>query len=101
MGDIGEYWNEHREKDQKRKADQLKWNTDILYWAKEEYGFKLVKHTDFHYSIYHPQKGRCDFWPSTGRISWFNKSKPGRPHSAKVIHDIEAYLMKHFNPQQK
>lgn len=97
MGDIGEYWNEYREKDQKRKADRLKWNTDVLYFAKEDYGFKLVKHTDFHYSLYHPTKGRMDMWPSTGKIAWFQKNKTlGKP---VVIDDIEAYLIKLFKNQ--
>src|SRR5688572_28516473 len=96
MSDIGEYWREHREKEQKRKADQLKWNTDILLWAEFEYGFKLVKHTEHHYSLYHPNKGRMDLWPSTGKIMWFQKNKT---NFAKVIDDIEAYLIEHFKPK--
>lgn len=96
MSDIGEYWNEHREKEQKRKADRLKWNTDILYWAKEEYGFDLKKHTEFHYSLFHPEKGRMDMWVSTGKVMWFHKNKT---NFAKVIDDIEAYLIEHFKPK--
>lgn len=93
MGDIGEYWNEHKEKEQKRKAEQLKWNTDVLLWAKEEFGFKLTKHTDYHYSLFHPTDGRMDMWPSTGKIMWFKKNKTT---FAKVIDDIEAYLITNF-----
>jgi hypothetical protein len=94
MSDIGEYWQEYRKKDQKRKADQLKWNTDIILWAEVEYKFKLVKHNEFHYSLYHPKRGRMDVWPSTGKVAWFQKGKMyGKPI---VIDDIEAYLIKHF-----
>lgn len=95
MGDIGEYWNEYREKEQKRKADKLKWNTDVLYWAQEEYGFKLTKHTEFHYTLFHPTRGRMDVWPSTGKIMWYHKKKTS---FAKIVDDIEAYLMEHFKP---
>lgn len=94
MSDIGEYWSEHRDKDQKRKADQLKWNTDVLLWAEVEYGFKVKKHTDYHYSAYHHTRGRMDLWPSTGKVAWFHKNKSfGRPI---IVNDIEAYLIKHF-----
>lgn len=90
MGDIGEYWNEFREKEQKRKADRLKWNTDVTLWAAEEYGFKLKKHTNYHYSLFHAKKGEMQLWPSTGRISWVKYKK------TMIIDDIEAYLMEHF-----
>ena len=97
MGDIGEYWNEFREKDQKRKADRLKWNTDLLHWAEFEYGFKMVKHTEFHYSLYHPTKGRLDVWPSTGKVMWIKNKKTT---FAKVIDDLEAYLIMHFKTKK-
>lgn len=97
MGDIGKYWNEHREKEQKRKADRLKWNTDVILWAKEEYGFELTQHTEFHFSLFHPTKGRLDIWPSTGKTMWIIK---GKTTFAKVIDDIEAYLVENFNPKE-
>jgi len=97
MSDIGEYWNESREKEQKRKADRQKWNTDIILWAEVEYGIRVVKHTDFHYSLYHPDKRRLDVYPSTGKVIWIKKNKTT---FAKVIDDIEAYLQENFKPKE-
>lgn len=96
MGDIGEYWNEHREKEQKRKAEQLKWNTDLLFWAEFEYGIKLKKHTYFHYSLYDSENKRTDVWPSTGRVMSFHKNKTT---FAKIVNDLEAYLIENFKPK--
>jgi hypothetical protein len=96
MGDIGEYWNEHRDKEQRRKAERLKWNTDILRWAEFEYGFEVKMHSEFHYSLIHPTRGRMDLWPSTGKIMWYRK---GKTTFAKTIDDIEAYLIENFKPK--
>jgi hypothetical protein len=100
MSEMADMYREFDERQKVKRQKNLKWNTDVLLWAEVEYGFRLVKHTEYHYSLYHPIKGRMDMWPSTGKISWFNKvPKVGRPHSPTVIKDIEAYLMKHFKPE--
>jgi hypothetical protein len=96
MGDIGEYWNEHREAEQKRKADRLKWNTDIIRWAEFEYGFKVKMHTEFHYSLYNSENQRIDIWPSTGKVMWFHLNKTT---FAKIVYDLEAYLIEQFKPK--
>lgn len=87
------------------KADIIKWNTDVVFGMAEEYGYTVKKHTDVHFSLFHPTKGRFDYFPSTGRGGWFNQSKT---HGGKLkqygktikIDDIEAYLMEHFNPNK-
>lgn len=99
MSDMGEMWSEQREKLRSKKANLLKWNTDVMYGMQAEFDnyFEIKKHTEFHYSIFHPERGRMDFWPSTGKISWFNKNGKtyGKP---TVIKDFEAYLMQNFKP---
>lgn len=96
MSEIGEMWSDINENLRKKKADLLKWNTDVMYYLQTEYGFEIKKHTDFHYSLFHPKRGRMDFWPSTGKVSWFHKNKIfGRP---TVVKDFEAFLMQNFKP---
>ncbi len=87
------------------KADILKWNTDVVFGMAEEYGYEVRKHTDTHFSLIHPTKGRFDYFPSTGRGGWFNQSKT---HGGKLkqygktfqIKDIEVYVIQHFKPEQ-
>lgn len=99
MSEMGEFYQEQNEKLRKKKANLLKWNTDVLYGMQVEFDnyFEIRKHTDFHYSLIHPKRGRMDFWPSTGKIAWFQKNKTyGKP---LVIKDFEAYLMNNFKPE--
>lgn len=80
------------------KADILKWNTDVIFGMAEEYGYSVKKNTDFHFSLFHPTRGRMDYFPSTGKAGWFHKNKTyGKSFHIK---DIEAYLMEHFNPDK-
>jgi len=96
MSELGEYYQEKRAAYQIEKEKRRKWNTDVIDGLSVEYGFKVVKHTEHHFSLYHPTKGRMDYWPSTGKHGWFNKNKVyGK---ITVVPDIEDYLMKHFKP---
>lgn len=97
MGDIGEYYQEQRNKSQAQKAKNLKWNTDVVLGYAVEYDFEVKQHTEYHFSLTHPTLGRFDYWPSTSKGMWFHNinQKYGR---AFHIEDIEAYLMKHFQP---
>lgn len=98
MSELGEYYQDKRAKDQARKEQFRIWNTDVIDGLSVEYGFKVVKHTKHHFSLYHPMRGRMDYWPSTGKHGWFNKNKIyGK---ITFIPDIEDYLMKHFKPKQ-
>lgn len=98
MSELGEYYQEQRSKNATHKEKQRKWNTDVLMGLSAEYDFKVVKHSEYHFSLYHPERGRCGYWPSTGKLGWFHKNKLyGKPLH---IQDIEAYLMKHFPPNQ-
>jgi hypothetical protein len=77
------------------KAQRLKWNTDVVFWMCAELDFEVKKNTEFHFSLFHPKRGRMDYWPSTSNALWFQKNKSyGKPFR---IDDIEQYLMKHFN----
>lgn len=80
------------------KADRLKWNTDVVFGMAEEYGYEVKRHSEFHFSLFHPKRGRMDYWPSTNTLAWFHKNKSyGTPVK---INDIEAYLMEHFNQEK-
>lgn len=97
MSDIADMYREFDERQKAKRKKNLKWNTDVLLWAEVEYGFKVVKHTEYHYSLYHPTKGRVDYYPSTCKKQNFKNGKPiGKP---VILKDIEAYLMKHFKPE--
>lgn len=96
MGDIGEYYQEQRERMRPIKEKALKDNTALLILHCEINDFKFKQHSEFHISIYHPERGRFDYWPSTGKGGWFDKKSNkmyGRP---SYINDIEDYLNKHF-----
>jgi hypothetical protein len=98
MSDMGEMWSEQREKLRAKKSSLLKWNTDVMYGMQVEFDnyFEIKKHTDFHYSLIHPIRGRMDCWPSTGKVSWFNDNRKKR--KVYVIKDLEAYLIQNFKP---
>ena len=97
MSEMAEMFRSFDEQQKDKRKKNLKWNTDVLLWAEVEYGFELKKHTDYHYSLIHPKRGRMDYWPSTNKLGWFNKNKMyGKPI---MISDLEAYLMKHFKPE--
>lgn len=78
------------------KADILKWNTDVVFGMAEEYGYEVKKHTDTHFSLIHPSKGRLDYWPTTSKGRWFHGTR--MYGKAFKIDDIEAYIMRMFNP---
>lgn len=97
MSELGEYYQDKKVKDRARKEEMRRWNTDVIDGLSIEFDFKVVKHSEYHFSLYHPQRGRCDYWPSTGRMGWFHKGELyGKP---LFIPDIEAYLIKHFAPK--
>lgn len=97
MSDYGDYCREQREKTQTQKAKNLKWNTDVVLGYAVEYEFEVKQHSDYHMSLFHPERGRFDYWPSTSKGGWFQNNKMlGKPSR---IPDIEAYLMKHFKPK--
>lgn len=97
MSELGEYWHEVRIKEQIAKLHKLNWNTDVIDGLSVEYGFKVTKHTEFHFSLFHKLKGRMDYYPSTGKAIWFHKRQTNKSFH---IPDIEAFLMKHFKPKQ-
>lgn len=72
------------------KAQWLRWNTDVVGWLSAELDFEVEYHSEFHFSLTHPKRGRMDYWPSTNKAMWLKDGK------AFVIDDIEQYLMKNF-----
>lgn len=96
MSELGEHWHEIREKEQIKKIRQLNWNTDVVDGLSVEYGFRVVKHSEVHFSLYHREKGRMDYWPSTSKGIWFHKRQTNKSFH---IPDIEAFLNKHFKKQ--
>lgn len=74
------------------KARQLKWNREIVLFKSGELDFVTIENSDQHLSLWHPTRGRLDYWPSTSKACWINK----KPHQYFKIEDIEAYIDKHF-----
>lgn len=62
MGDMGDYFNEHKKQDKKRKEKNLA-AADVTGWN---------KHTDFHWS--RDLNGeRLDYWPSRNKFMYQGK----------------------------
>ena len=99
MSELGEYYQEQKGKLICKKAKALEWNTFVVMGLSVEYDFKVVIHTEFHLSLFHPERGRMDYYPSTSRAGWFNKNNKVYGKSFHIP-DIEAFLMKHFKPKQ-
>lgn len=96
MSDMGDCYREKREHDQAVKSKRLKSNSEIVLFLAGELGFNIIMHSEVHFSLFHPVKGRLDYWPSTRKGVWFEKTKPAS--KSFVIQDIEAYILKHFKP---
>lgn len=91
---MGEYYQEQREQIQIKKAKQLKSNLEIVLFLAGELNFKVVKHSDVHFSLYTKGKTRMDYWPSTSRGLWYKNKKPNG--SSFHIFDTEQYILRHF-----
>lgn len=78
------------------KADITRWNRDVVLGMAFEYGYEVKQHCDTHMSLIHPTKGRMDFWPTAGKCGWFHGNK--MYGKAFKVEDIEAYIMRMFNP---
>jgi hypothetical protein len=76
------------------KAELLKWNTAIVVFEAGFIGFGVRQNSEHHLSLFHPTKGRLDYWPSTGKAMWM--SDRFRHNSTFHIPDIEKYLQDHF-----
>lgn len=96
MSDMGDYYRDKKEHDRTLKSKRLKSNSEIVLFLAGELGFDVTMHSEVHFSLFHPDKGRMDYWPSTRRAVWFLKNKPAS--KSFVIQDIEAYIFKHFKP---
>lgn len=96
MSELGEYYQEQREKLRGKKAKALEWNTSVVLGLSVEYDFKVISHTEFHLSLFHKEKGRLDYYPSTGKARWTKDVYKKTFH----VKDIESYLMTNFKPKQ-
>lgn len=72
MGDVGDYWNDHREWDKKRKEKNLASANDEGW----------TKHTDYHWSCELNGK-RLDYWPSRNKFQYNGKVMTG---------DVEGFI---------
>lgn len=66
MGDVGEYWNDHREWDKQRKERNLA-KADPTGWE---------IHTDYHWSRDLNGK-RLDYWPSRNKFQYQGRVMTG------------------------
>lgn len=66
MGDVGEYWNDHKEWDKQRKKRNLS--------KADPTGWKI--HTDYHWSRELNGK-RIEYWPSRNKFQYEGKIMTG------------------------
>lgn len=99
MSEMADMYREFDARQKEKRQKNLKWNTDVVLGLCEEYGVEVKINSEYHFSLFHPKLGRMDYWPSTSRIGWFHGKK--QYGKTAFVKDIEAYLMTHFNPQDK
>lgn len=91
MSELGEYYQEKRLNEQIERAKKQKLNVDIVLVMATELLFEVKFNTPHHISLFHPTRGRLDYYPSTGKGIWLKQSK----HTF-IIKDIESYLIENF-----
>ena len=69
MGDMGEYFNDHRKANQEKRAQNRKQSAEIL----DREGVSFVSKNDGAHLILH---SGYDFWPGTGR--WMKRGETRR-----------------------
>lgn len=72
MGDVGDYWREHREYVREKKAKDRKRIPEFLA-ALRKAGHVLEQFSDDHYRV----DGIFDYWPSTGTWREVNGKRRG------------------------
>ena len=65
MGDVGEYWNDHKEYKRKKKLEHASKAPDLIKMVKEK-GYKVVKLSCHHYRV----NNLIDWWPTTGTFRY-------------------------------
>jgi hypothetical protein len=95
MSDFADDMRAMREYQQKKKAANLKTNSEIVLFLAGYLGFGITQHSAFHFSLFHSDGRRMDYWPSTRRATWFKNKRAGKTFA---IQDIEQYILKHFAP---
>lgn len=94
MSDFAEDMQAMREYQQKKKAANLKTNSELILFLSGWLDFKVKVLHETHIRLFHPTDGYMDIWPSTKKGRWYeNKIKGGRVFK---ISDVEEYIMKHF-----
>lgn len=91
MSDMADFYREQRDKDQAKRGNNLKKNTELVLVLAGFHEIEIKQHTDVHISLFHPKKGRFDYWPSTGKGAWIKARRP-----AFRISDIEQFILKEF-----
>lgn len=90
---MAEFYQQQREYQQKKKAANLKTNSEIILFLAGFLNFEVTQHSAFHFSLFHPDGRRMDYWPSTRKAVWFKNKRPGK---TLVITDIEQFILKQF-----
>lgn len=98
MGEMGDDFRQMRDEKQKKNADRLKLNTEIVLFLAGELDYEVKQHSEVHMSLFHPNKRRMDYWPSTSKAIWFIK---GEATKSFFISDIEQYIYSHFGEAKK
>lgn len=97
MGDVGDAFRAIDEIQKEKRAKNLKWNTEIVQHKSGELDFKLIQHTEYHFSLIRFDGMRLEYYPSRSKASWLKPNKP--PGKTFFISNIEEYIDKHFKQQ--
>lgn len=76
MGDVGDYWNEHREYRRQQRiknAPKIAKQVDGCVTELIKRGYQVIRFSEHHYRV----DQRFDYWPTTGRWRAMDGSKRG------------------------
>lgn len=96
MGDVGDYWRDHKEYKRQQKKDWVASAERVFSRLKLNYS----RLTGDHWRIYHEGK-EVDFWPTTG--AWRTDDMPKARHGLKHLLNFlgfEDERSKHDNLQK-
>lgn len=79
MGDVGDYWNDHREYKREKRAKQME---SLGEWLKaiSDAGLPCVA---MDRGSFYRVDGRFDWWPTTG--TWMSLDKKVRGHGVRNL----------------
>lgn len=93
MSEYGEMWRGEKDRQKSQKDKNKKTNSEIVLFLAGYLNFKVVQHSELHFSLFTQQNHRLDYWPSTRTAQWVSGPKSRK---AFKISDIEQFIESHF-----